>query len=193
MKEDNADTGTREKILKITVEMIKSGGLNDLTVRQIAKAADVNVGAVNYYFSSKENLLHIAIKEVLQSIKENISLLDQSELSPTQRLRQFLTAFTINHSVYRDCLRWMVSKNDSTFHNDYEFSSYLKGLGFEKVKAIIADITGETDSQILRMLSVQLMCAAVGPNIVIPSVCHAELPDVQKQIDILLTHFFNRN
>lgn len=193
MEEDRIDRNTKKKILKITIDLIKSRNLSTLTVRQIAKAANVNVGAINYYFICKENLFHIATKEILQSIKEDISLLDNLDLPPTERLRQFLTAFTINHSIYRDCLRWMVSNNDSTFRNGYELSSYLKEFGSEKIKETITEITGETDCLKLSMLSIQLICAAVGPNIIIPSVCHSRLPDIEQQIDILLTCFFSNN
>jgi TetR/AcrR family transcriptional regulator, regulator of cefoperazone and chloramphenicol sensitivity len=190
---DSRDKKTKEKILKITIKLIKSNRISALTVRGIAGAADVNVGAINYYFGSKENLLHIAAKEILLSIKDNFLPLDDFDSPPEERLRRFLTIFTGNHTVYLDCIRWMVSKNDGSFKSNDEYSAYLKVFGFEKVKETMSEITGESDSAKLRLLAIQLLCAAVGPNIIIPSVCHAELPDIQEQIDILLTYFFNRN
>jgi TetR/AcrR family transcriptional regulator, regulator of cefoperazone and chloramphenicol sensitivity len=190
---DNHDKNTKEKILQVTIDLIKSNRISAMTVRQIAGAAEVNIGAINYYFGSKENLLHISAKEILQSIKDNFLPLDDLDSPPEERLRRFLTVFTGNHTVYLDCIRWMVSKNDVTFKSDDEYSAYLKVFGFEKVKETISEITGESDSAKLRLLAIQLLCAAVGPNMIIPSVCHAELPDVQEQIEILLTHFLSKN
>jgi len=189
----NHDKNAKEKILQVTVDLIKSNRLSTLTVRQISQAAHVNVGAINYYFGAKENLLHIAAREILQSIKATFLTLDDIELPPKERIRNFLTVFAGNHSIYIDCVRWMVSKKDLSFQNDYEYSVYLKEFGFEKLKTTMTEITGETDSVKLRVLSIQLMCAAVGPNIAIPSICHTELPNVEEQVDILLTHFFSNN
>src|SRR5688500_7063444 len=52
----------RERIVLATIERIEAGGIKELTVRDIAAAAGVNVAAINYYFGSKEALLAAALE-----------------------------------------------------------------------------------------------------------------------------------
>ena len=50
------DQSTKEKILKIARVLFADNGFDGTSIRDIAKAAEVNVASVNYHFSSKENL-----------------------------------------------------------------------------------------------------------------------------------------
>src|SRR5690554_8227300 len=52
---DNKYTTTQEKILSAAIELFGSKG--DMTTREIAKKAKVNVAAINYHFHSKDNLM----------------------------------------------------------------------------------------------------------------------------------------
>lgn len=47
----------RERIIRAALARVDRVGLDGLTVREIAGAADVNLAAVNYYFGSKDRLL----------------------------------------------------------------------------------------------------------------------------------------
>jgi TetR/AcrR family transcriptional regulator, regulator of cefoperazone and chloramphenicol sensitivity len=58
---DFIPTSPRERILAATIEIIEQVGPNKLTTRSIAAAADVNIAAINYYFTSKEALLEAAL------------------------------------------------------------------------------------------------------------------------------------
>jgi AcrR family transcriptional regulator len=51
-----SDQNTKEKILKTARILFADHGFEGTSIRDIAKAADVNVASVNYHFSSKENL-----------------------------------------------------------------------------------------------------------------------------------------
>ncbi len=50
------DQNTKEKILTTARILFADHGFEGTSIRDIAKAADVNVASVNYHFSSKENL-----------------------------------------------------------------------------------------------------------------------------------------
>lgn len=53
---DTEKLETRDKILKIASELFSKFGFNGASVREIAKASDVNIAAINYHFGSKHNL-----------------------------------------------------------------------------------------------------------------------------------------
>lgn len=50
------DLETKQKILEAARVLFADHGYEGASIREIAKAADVNVASVNYYFNSKENL-----------------------------------------------------------------------------------------------------------------------------------------
>ncbi len=57
------DIETREKIMKCTLELIKSEtDYSKITVRKIICAAGVSLSAVNYHFGSKEKLINEVIR-----------------------------------------------------------------------------------------------------------------------------------
>ncbi len=56
------DLETKEKIMEAARILFAEQGYEGTSVREIAKAAEVNVASVNYYFSSKENLFQEILK-----------------------------------------------------------------------------------------------------------------------------------
>lgn len=52
---DSSDT--RSKIISVAIDLIGRHSNLNITTREIAKKANVNLAAINYYFRSKENLL----------------------------------------------------------------------------------------------------------------------------------------
>jgi AcrR family transcriptional regulator len=48
---------SKQKIIQSCIEVIEKDGIQSVTVRKVAKAAHVNVSAINYYFGSKDKLL----------------------------------------------------------------------------------------------------------------------------------------
>ncbi len=57
---------TKEKILHAAMELITEGnGDQQITMRQIASRADVNLALVNYHYKSKENLLSQVVGTIM--------------------------------------------------------------------------------------------------------------------------------
>lgn len=49
-------TDTKQKIMEVARVLFANQGFEGTSVREIAKAAEVNIASVNYHFSNKENL-----------------------------------------------------------------------------------------------------------------------------------------
>ena len=86
-----APTGVkvREHILDRTIYLMGKQGTTDVPVRAIAREAGVNVAAVNYYFSSKEQMLAQLSERFLGGYEEVMQLLDAPDLPPEKRLRRW--------------------------------------------------------------------------------------------------------
>ena len=65
---------TKERLLETAEELFAQRGLDGVSVRDLAAAADVNVAAVNYHYQSKENLYREVLVRRLQ-FKRDASLL----------------------------------------------------------------------------------------------------------------------
>ncbi|HHX87041.1 MAG TPA: TetR family transcriptional regulator, partial [Firmicutes bacterium] len=64
-------------------------GVN-LTIRELAKKADVNIAAVNYYFNSKDNLMQEVERTFADQFKKiNMCLSLEDDLLPEERLFQW--------------------------------------------------------------------------------------------------------
>ena len=55
----------RELILDTTLRMIATGGVDSVTHRRVAEAADIPLGSTTYYFDSREHLLREAFDHYL--------------------------------------------------------------------------------------------------------------------------------
>ncbi|MBI5478104.1 MAG: TetR/AcrR family transcriptional regulator [Deltaproteobacteria bacterium] len=79
----------REHILDRTIYLMGKRGTTDVPVRAIAREAGVNVAAVNYYFSSKEQMLAQMAERFTRGFDEVMRLLDAPDLPPEKRLRRW--------------------------------------------------------------------------------------------------------
>lgn len=86
------DRATRERILAAAMELLQAEADPDrITVRQLAEAAGVAVGAINYHFRSKENLLNLAVGRLMGEVAAAwYQPLASPEADPVTRLRNLL-------------------------------------------------------------------------------------------------------
>ena len=60
---------TRERILDSTVElMLETGDVRRVTMRAVAGRAGVGLGAINYHFQTKENLVNLAVRGFIRTV-----------------------------------------------------------------------------------------------------------------------------
>ncbi|MGF1506864.1 MAG: TetR/AcrR family transcriptional regulator [Anaerolineae bacterium] len=81
-------SSSKDRILEAAVRLIEVGtDAGTLTVRQIADEAGVAVGAINYHFQSKDNLLIQAVGQLVGA-EANRWLDPAPDAEPLERLRQ---------------------------------------------------------------------------------------------------------
>ncbi len=70
-KKDNTPApGTRERLLEAAIDVFGRHGFDSATTRMIAKAANVNIAAIPYYFGGKGGLYQAVIDHIVEQIKE---------------------------------------------------------------------------------------------------------------------------
>lgn len=85
----------KELIIDATIGlMIKTGNINLITMREIASQTGVGLGAINYHFQSKNNLINIAVRkfiaDVISKWDSNSGITNEDE--PPAVLRKLLHA-----------------------------------------------------------------------------------------------------
>lgn len=89
---------TKVRIMDAAERLFALQGVDATSLREITRAAAVNLAAVNYHFGSKEGLIHAALRRRVQPInEERLRLLAAYEASVPQgsplELEQVLAAF----------------------------------------------------------------------------------------------------
>lgn len=81
-------------ILQKAEELFAKKGFDATTVRDIAKAADINLAMISYYFGSKDKLLEKLFAYRMSIITEDLQrLFENQSLSPLQKLQTFVEEY----------------------------------------------------------------------------------------------------
>lgn len=89
----------REAIIQATIALIEEKGerLDEITVREICKRADVGLGLVNYHFGNKDKLIELCVERIINGIVERFQNIREKteELAPFEKL-EYLGNMTLN-------------------------------------------------------------------------------------------------
>ncbi|WP_240777576.1 TetR/AcrR family transcriptional regulator [Nonomuraea basaltis] len=86
---DSTRTGKRERLAGAAMRVLHEQGVEKTTLADIARAADVPVGNVYYYFKTKDQLIEAAIDAHGRQLESMISTLEQLP-TPQERLKSLL-------------------------------------------------------------------------------------------------------
>lgn len=192
------DLSRKEKILNVTLEIIKNDGLDGVTIRKIASGADVNVALINYHFHSKENLINEALKILVGDLRASFTVLDDGNLSSREKLQKFLIKYFSTALQYPDILRQILLKGNTPFQTQSEFMEFLKTSGLSKLRDILRDLTGINDPFELVTIMFQIMGAIAFPILIFPAlnnIIEIDSPligSLDDYIDKLLDSYFGK-
>ena len=81
----------REELIAATLDCIAEAGIEGATVRQIAARAGVTAGLIRHYFTSKDQMLQAAYRQLMNGITETTTAAAKGA-DPRTRLRRFIVA-----------------------------------------------------------------------------------------------------
>ena len=98
-----ANQDTKNKLISTTKRLLTDGtSLETLTARQISKEAGTNLAMINYCFKSKDELLKIAVDEIVSEEFNQYSQLDYSDKTAKKQLRELLLHVCYAMIKYRE-------------------------------------------------------------------------------------------
>ncbi len=151
----------RERIVLAAIESIEREGIDAVTTRSIARAAKVNVAAVNYYFGSKQRLLDTALKRTLENAfsatpEEEASRGDDPRSVLRSLLREFLAGMLQFPGLTMAHLYGPLVRHDYRGPAAREFRGFLERLG-----GLVEAVLPARERYRSRLVVTQLMSAIV--------------------------------
>ena len=123
----------KEAIIKATIDLIQERGeqLQEITVREICKRANVGLGLLNYHFENKDKLIELCVERMVNGIVDHFySIQEKTEgLDPMEKLSYLgnltLTFLFEHYAVSRISMLtdMQTPKEDDNTHKTY--SAYL--------------------------------------------------------------------
>lgn len=104
--------GIEERILDRALYLMGKNKTCDISIRAIAKEADVNVSAINYYFRSKEQMLKLVKEFYIENTLTVVGILRNNEYEDEERLvltaneiMEYSLRFPGNMVILRDSVK----------------------------------------------------------------------------------------
>jgi AcrR family transcriptional regulator len=158
------ELSVRDHILDRTILLIGRRGTTDVTVREIAREAGVNVAAVNYYFSSKEQMFAQMGERFHQGYGEVMGILETPGVPPEERLRRWSMEVMRHLSDYPGILgimeRYMTSEPEDPFGKVLRTSMRQ---AVSRLRATIREIVVTPDPRRIAFKLTLLASALAGP------------------------------
>lgn len=94
-KTNPASADTRQRLIEAAATLFADRGFENVTVREICKASNANVAAINYHFGDKAGLYRAVVMFAIELMQETNELSQRAGdgLSPEDQIRQFVRVF----------------------------------------------------------------------------------------------------
>ncbi|MFU8794809.1 MAG: TetR/AcrR family transcriptional regulator [Dethiobacteria bacterium] len=157
---------TKTKILETAAGIIgKERNLN-LTIREIATRADVNIASVNYHFGSKEKLLEEVEMLLIEKIRHIYTNIHNYDQSTRERLINWADSL-IKHLIDYPGIIYLIGTQVLEKENT-GLSIYLHLLETD-IKPLVKKLTGDTDETAVSYKVLQLISGIVYPVLIYSS------------------------
>lgn len=156
---------TKEKIIRVVMDIIAEEGFQNLTIRKIAARAGVNVAAINYHFGSKDAVINEALKTVTDQLKNTFEFLKTRNESGETRLALFINNYTDIMSEYPDIIKNVIYHqiHNKQLDEQVEYVTFLRTEGIELIKHTIEQIRPELNEHILYLKTLHLVSSISFP------------------------------
>lgn len=171
-----------EKQIEIIVaaeRLFAEEGFDGTSVRDIAKAANVNIAMISYYFGSKEKLLEALLLYRVSSMKLTLESVSQENISPVEKMNKLIFTY-VNRIHSNRCIYQILHFELSNKKRELNFKEFiqLKKENLKFIEAIVKE--GQEKGFYSNDINIALL-----PTIIIGSYIHFHMNKVY-YVDLLL-------
>jgi AcrR family transcriptional regulator len=132
------ENDAKERLIDVTIKMICQGKRpSEITVKDITETAELGNGMVNYHFQSKDNLIRVAVKKVMNCATNKLGekMKANENESPTKRLtiilKEVVNFIGNNSEISKIAILDDLENNQGTAHllsSEETYNKCLKDL-----------------------------------------------------------------
>jgi AcrR family transcriptional regulator len=158
---ERSQAARRRRVLDATLELAAAGGFDAVQMRDVAAAADVALGTLYRYFSSKERLLLEAMVEQQEDLRRHLEAHPAPGATPVARVVNVLNRANASLRRHPDVTAAMVRAFGASRPEDADI---VQRVGVIMTAIITGAIGSETqrDRQIARVLQQVWLSSLVG-------------------------------
>lgn len=116
---------TKEKIYNVAIELMKKKGFDNMTIEEIARNAEVSVGAFYHYFQSKSDILDEIFKQADEYYENTVSIQMSEENALDNILKYFHYYALFNLGRGLDSVKQLYRADVRTFANKDRYMQVL--------------------------------------------------------------------
>lgn len=178
------EVSVQERIILTTLGLIEKEGVHGLTTRIIAREANVNIAAINYYFSSKQKLieetLQSALNHMFYDTTDYFSQMGDSKDNLLQNIMLYFLQGSVRYpGIIKAMLHEPINNNN---YNDAVVQQIMKFFGglIPQIEQVTHSDKADASERLMQMLSVSLMPALL-PDMFKMILGEDFLEDIEKQ------------
>jgi len=157
------ESATEGKIVDAAITCIERQGIQNVTIRSIAKEAGVNSAAINYYFRSKDKLIARAMATTLTHLADDLrEIANDESRQVAERLRDLLDYLIEGAIHYPRVTRAHLYEPLFEGSSESEFGGLLAEV-LTQIRADLEREGGRPSGRELELRLVQLFSAAMLP------------------------------
>ncbi|VXB88603.1 TetR family transcriptional regulator [Flavobacterium sp. 9AF] len=132
------------EIITVTEKLFAEKGFDGTSIREIAKAADINVAMVSYYFGSKEKLLEAIILYRVSAFRIMLENIQAEAISSKEKIEKFVALYIKriyqNRDIYQILHYEIINQNRTS---NFPAFSEIKKNNLKLLEEIIKE--GQTE------------------------------------------------
>ena len=167
---------TKKRILNCASELFSEKGFEGTSIREIAKAAGVNLAAINYHFENKDNLYWAIYENCYISLDEGMLLISQANHEFEESIWQIYKLMTANGSLMKNTFKIFLSG----------FTNRIKQLDHKVIKKC-----GPPGESVIAQLILKTVGEKISPNALEWAV-HAIFTNLSHTALITTTDYYKR-
>lgn len=185
------DSSKEQLIIKTAQELFARFGFKKTTMDEIAQKAHIGKSTIYHYFESKEELFRTIVEKeshiLFQKIEEAVSKAPGAQeklrayvITRMQHLKEMANFYSVLSEEYLEHYAFIEKVRQQDFQRETEMVRAILKEGVEAGIFYVEDIP---------LTGFAIITALKGLEY--PFAVSVELPDIQKQVDILLKVLFN--
>lgn len=159
---DESNLNTKDRIILAALAVIGEQGTDHITTRVIAKSANVNHAAINYYFESKEDLIEKTIQYFQSGLQDIFKILSEPDLTAYERLFRFSEEFIQYNRKYPGVEHHILSRLMTSSLPDGRVAELMKS-NLSSIEATFSEILVKDEGNDLRFKALSFFSSLVYP------------------------------